>query len=173
MGVFATIYEKIDRVITVKYCKRATPIHLSFQPNWQLTNVKQLWHYVRRCIFPYPCCIANVRIWDFHRHGPFFIIVILTLLHGYVISSHGFLWQYKKLGKIFTIPTYKLLRALTVVSDIKTLFSKCCLTQWISRLPRSFGIHWVRQYLVNVTDQACIVNATVYMTKSISTCKLS
>ena len=25
-----------------------------------------------------------------------------------------------------------------------------CLTQWISKLPESFEIHWVRQYLVNV-----------------------
>ena len=28
--------------------------------------------------------------------------------------------------------------------------TKYCLTQWISKLPGSFEIHWVRQYMVNV-----------------------
>ena len=43
----------------------------------------------------------------------------------------------------------------------KSTFSKYCLTQWISKLPRSFEIQWARQYLVNVTGLAGIVNATV------------
>ena len=30
----------------------------------------------------------------------------------------------------------------------KTTFTKCCLTQWISKLPGSFEIHWIRQYLL-------------------------
>ena len=29
----------------------------------------------------------------------------------------------------------------------KTTFTKYCLTQWISKLPGSFEIHWVRQYV--------------------------
>ena len=29
-------------------------------------------------------------------------------------------------------------------------FTRNCLTHWISKLPGSFEIHWVRQYLVNV-----------------------
>ena len=29
-------------------------------------------------------------------------------------------------------------------------FTRYCLTQWISKQLRSFEIHWVRQYLVNV-----------------------
>ena len=33
----------------------------------------------------------------------------------------------------------------------KTTFTKYCLTQWIPKLPGSFEIHWVRQYLVNFT----------------------
>ena len=37
--------------------------------------------------------------------------------------------------------------------------------QWISKLPRSFEIHWVRQYIVNFTDLMGIVNATVYKTE--------
>ena len=44
-----------------------------------------------------------------------------------------------------------------------------CLTQWISKLHRSFEIHWVRQYLVNFMGLAGIVNATVYKTEPIFT----
>ena len=29
-------------------------------------------------------------------------------------------------------------------------FARYCLTQWIPKLPRSFEIRWVRQYLVNI-----------------------
>ena len=29
-------------------------------------------------------------------------------------------------------------------------FTRCCLTQWISKLLGSFEIHWVRQYFINV-----------------------
>ena len=33
----------------------------------------------------------------------------------------------------------------------ETVFTKYCLTPWISKLPRSFEIHWVRQYLLTFT----------------------
>ena len=49
----------------------------------------------------------------------------------------------------------------------KTTFTKFCLTQWISKLPGSFVIHWVRQYLVNFMGLAGIANATVYKTEPI------
>ena len=49
----------------------------------------------------------------------------------------------------------------------KTTFAKCCLTQWISKFPVSFEIHWVRQYLVNFTGLARIVNAPVYKAEPI------
>ena len=49
----------------------------------------------------------------------------------------------------------------------KSTVTKYCLTQWISKLPGSFEIHWVRQYLVNYTGLAGIVNATVYKTEPI------
>ena len=39
----------------------------------------------------------------------------------------------------------------------KTTFTKYCLIPWISKLPRSFKIHWVRQYLVNVTGVAGMI----------------
>ena len=41
----------------------------------------------------------------------------------------------------------------------KTTFTKCCFTQWISKLPMSFEFHWVRQYLVDFMGLASIVNA--------------
>ena len=47
----------------------------------------------------------------------------------------------------------------------KATFIDYCLTQWISELPGSFEIHWVRQYLVNFMGLAGIVNAIVYKTE--------
>ena len=47
----------------------------------------------------------------------------------------------------------------------KTILTNCCLTQWISKLPMSFEINWVRQYLVSFTGLVGIVKATVYKTK--------
>ena len=49
----------------------------------------------------------------------------------------------------------------------KTTYAKCCLAQWISKLPRSFEIHWVRQYLVNFMGLVGMVDATVYKTEPI------
>ena len=64
---------------------------------------------------------------------------------------------------------YKLLLSFTVIPDVyksvipnNTTLTKYCLAQWISKLPRSFEIHWVIQYLVNFTDLAGIVNNTLY-----------
>ena len=82
--------------------------------------------------------------------------------------------QCQKSGKIFTGMTYKLLSSFTVISDAyrtfipnKTTFTKYCFTQWISKLPRSFEIHCVRQYLVNFMGLAGMVNVTVYKTEPI------
>ena len=62
---------------------------------------------------------------------------------------------------------------LMVISDVyksfipnKTIFIKYCLTQWISKFPGSFEIHWVRQYLVNFMGLVGIVNTIVYKTMS-------
>ena len=84
--------------------------------------------------------------------------------------------QCKKLGKILTGLTYKLLSSFMVISDVyrsftqnKTTFTEYFLTQWISKLPGSFEIHWVKQYLVNFMALVDIVNATVYKTESIFT----
>ena len=51
----------------------------------------------------------------------------------------------------------------------KTAFTKYCLTQWVSKPLGSFEIHLVRQYIVNSTDLAGIVDATVYKTAPIFT----
>ena len=91
--------------------------------------------------------------------------------HPSVIGGTGILLpsQCHNLGKIFTYLTYKLLLRLMVISAVyrsiipnQTSFTKHCLTQWISKLPWSFEIHWVGQYLVNFMSPVGIVNATVY-----------
>ena len=51
----------------------------------------------------------------------------------------------------------------------KTTFTRYCLTQCISKLRKSFEIHWVGLYLTNFTDLACIANITVYKTESVFT----
>ena len=50
--------------------------------------------------------------------------------------------------KIFMGPRYNLPLSFTVISDVyssfipnKTTFTEYCLTQWISKLPRSFETH--------------------------------
>ena len=67
-----------------------------------------------------------------------------------VFSCH---YQCHKLRKIFTGLTYKLLLRFKVISGVyrsfipnKTMLTKYCLT------PGELYIHWVRQYLVNLTD---------------------
>ena len=92
--------------------------------------------------------------------------VLLVLLPNYSV---------KKLGKKIYRSNIQLLLSFTVILDVyrpiipnKTTFTKHCLTQWISKLLRSFKIHWVRQWLVNFCGLVGIVNATVYNTKPIS-----
>ena len=77
-----------------------------------------------------------------------------------------------KIREISIDPTYQLLLSLVVVLHVyksfipnKTVFAKYCLTQWISKLSRSFEVHWVRQYQVNFMCLVGIVCATVYKTK--------
>ena len=60
-------------------------------------------------------------------------------------------------------------RCLHVLCSNKTTFTNYCLTQWIPKLPGSFEIYWVRQYLVNITVPVGILNATVYKTEPIFT----
>ena len=57
---------------------------------------------------------------------------------------------------------------MTFISN-KTTFTKHCLTQWISKLHGSFEILCVRQYLVNFTGPAGILNAIVYKTDPVFT----
>ena len=76
------------------------------------------------------------------------------------------------LRKIFTGLKHKSFLSFMVISDVnrsfipnKTTFTKYCLTHWISKLPRSFEIHRIRQYLVNFTGLVGIVNTTIYKTE--------
>ena len=84
--------------------------------------------------------------------------------------------QYKRSGEIFTGLMYKLLLHFTVISNVyrsfipnRTIITNYCLAHWISKLPASFEIHWVRKYLVNFTCLAGGVNASLCKTKPIFT----
>ena len=81
-----------------------------------------------------------------------------------------------KLGKLFTIPTYNLINFELYGNFIFTgpLFEiKLHLLNtanlWISKLPGSFEIHWLRQCLVNFSGLAGIINATSHKTEPIFT----
>ena len=45
------------------------------------------------------------------------------------------------------------------------MLTRYCLAQWISKLPGSFGIRWLRQCVVNFTGLVGIINTTVYKTR--------
>ena len=76
-----------------------------------------------------------------------------------------------------TGPTHKLPLSFTAISDVTGplfeiklhVYTRYCLTQRISKLCESFEIHWVRQYLTNFTDMACIANITVYKSEPVFT----
>ena len=107
----------------------------------------------------------------FQRSWPWQIGLFLNTAYVLQLTHNS-----AKTRKIFTGPTYRLLLRFTIISDVyrsliwnKTTFTKHCLTQWISKLLRSFEIHRVRLYLVNFTSVAGMVNATVYKTETIFT----
>ena len=72
--------------------------------------------------------------------------------------------QCQKWGKIFSGPTYRLLLSFFQSCHMFTghLFH-------FSKLPLSFEINGIGQWLVHFTDLAGIVNTTVYKTEPIST----
>ena len=74
--------------------------------------------------------------------------------HSVKSPSCKFFWALWSV-QMFTGPLFQIKRHI---------FTKFCLTQWISKLPGSYDIHWVRQHLVNFMGLAGIVNATVYKT---------
>ena len=89
-------------------------------------------------------------------------------------ASPVYIYIMSNLQKIFTGTTQNLFFSFTVISDIfrcfipfKTTFIKYWFNQWNSKLPGSFEIHWIRQYLANFSDLTGIVNATVYKTEPI------
>ena len=104
-----------------------------------------------------------------------FIYATGTLKGLFYSANITHVYSVKKLEKIFTGAICELLLSFKASLYVyrsfipnKTTFIKYCLT-WISKLSTSFEIHWVRQYLVNFTGLASIVNATVYKRKPIFT----
>ena len=75
-------------------------------------------------------------------------------------------------GSEVTFDFYRHFRCYRSFILNKTTFTKYCLTQQVSKLTRSFEIHWVRQYLVNFMGLTGRVNATVYKIKPIFTCQI-
>ena len=61
-----------------------------------------------------------------------------------------------------------ILLSLTVILDVsgslikKNTLTRYQITQWISKLPGSIKIRWVRQYMVNFIAPVGIANATLY-----------
>ena len=82
-----------------------------------------------------------------------------------------YIYKLPKIRKIFTDTTNKMILSFMVFSDVnrsfisnKIAFTKYCLFQWISKLPGTFQIHCVRQWLLDFTGFAGMINATVYKT---------
>ena len=109
-----------------------------------------------------------------HRLNLIDILLHYNSIPGYDISMFSFHYHYVY-GSVKNQSAYKLLLSCMVVADVyrffipnKTTFTKCCLTQWIWKLP-SFEVHQLWQCLANFTGLAGIVNATVYKIEPIFT----
>ena len=130
-----------------KYCQRM--IHLEY--DFRIYNV--LWKAVS-C--PWQLCITlHGYIWN-------------NLLNNVAVS--------KNRKNVYWSDVQVIFFSFTVISNVcssfipnETLFTKYCLTQWMSKLPGRFEINWVRQYRVNFTGLAGIINAIVYKTEPIFT----
>ena len=83
------------------------------------------WNWKTNNLVMYPSFLLWYRADDSTKIGK-------KYLHEWCISYFWDLWPFP----MFTGP--------------KTIFTKYCLTEWISKLLGSFGIHWVRQCLVNL-----------------------
>ena len=75
-----------------------------------------------------------------------------NITESLTLTSAGYRLQHEPLQdtpmlKIRTTDLFKLARLTRPVEITRFMY---CLTQWISKLLRSFEIHWVRQYLTNV-----------------------
>ena len=114
---------------------------MSYEPQWNITICTITWR--RICVW-------------YMIHMQYILRILNTV---YALSCFAvIIYAVPIIGKIFTGPTYKLLLSFTVNSNVyrsfiptKSTFIKCCRNQWISKLPGSFDIHWVRQYLVYFT----------------------
>ena len=115
-----------------------------------ITIVDSLWRHNENC------CYANMR-----SQGQASCLLTLEFkCHLRYCSS-----QEVDVLLSVSLPYSTILQCFMLISDVyrsfiqnKTTFTKYCLTQWISKLPRSFEIHWVRQYLANVMGLAGMLN---------------
>ena len=87
----------------------------------------------------------------------------------YTSGTHGFHMSLATcsvaVSKISTGPThFSFSEVYRSFIPNKTTFTMYCLTHQISKLPRSFEIHWVRQYLINFIGLGGLVTAAVYRT---------
>ena len=120
--------------------------------------------------------------WHYLAHVQKYIIVVsyLAYVQKYIIVVSYLAYVQisllcHKLGKIFTGPTLKwFFFSFTDISNVhksfitnNSIFIEYCLTQWISKLPGSFEIHWVKQYLVNFMGLSGMINAIVCKTMPI------
>ena len=135
---------------------------------WMKHNSMNLFHYSEECIQclsieTYVCCFTSILLLA-RESSTKIVLFQSSRFQLYLYSQHSLEhWAIqqdhcRKLGKLFTGPSYKLLLSFAILSYVhmsyipnETTFTKYCLSQWISKLPRRFEIHWVRQYLVNLT----------------------
>ena len=72
------------------------------------------------------------------------------------VWPRGFLWGYNRANSLpwgGIVPTLKVFWIVVLTLPARPVeFTRCCLTQWISKLPMNFGIRWVRQRLLNVVS---------------------
>ena len=98
--------------------------------------------------------------------------VVYTVLGN---QQQSFVTQCQILGKNHrsgvqvTFVLYAHSSCLQAFCSIIISFTKYCLSQWISTLPGSYDIYWVRQCLSNYTGLVGIENSTVYKMESIFT----
>ena len=105
--------------------------------------VMRVWRYVGR---GGGMCWVKWIFWNpWHRNEPFFLGQELSIIDDKCTNTNS-------------VNNYLQVWRTSYISDIcrlfvlnETTFTRYCLTQSISKLPWSFHIHLVRQYLVNIT----------------------
>ena len=96
--------------------------------------------------------ISDHRLLDFYQGQGRSYLYVKTYLHIHRRSNththtHLCIWDSAK----FVMHANSILQIVAFIMPGRSAkIIRYCLTPWIPKLPRSFEIHWVRQYLVNV-----------------------